>query len=72
MLAATPQQPGVTVRLQPARRLARRPLRARPSQGLTVVADPTLDPRDAVVETDTSVIDLRVSSALSRVREVLR
>lgn len=41
-------------------------------RGLEVVADPRLDRGDALVETDGSVVDLRVGEALERVREVLR
>lgn len=40
--------------------------------GVRVVADPTLEPGDALVETDDAVVDLRVSTALERLREVLR
>lgn len=36
-----------------------------------VVADPALGAGDAVVETDAQVVDLRVTAALERVREVL-
>lgn len=39
--------------------------------GLVVVADPTLEPADALVESDGSVIDLRIAAAMQRVREVL-
>lgn len=39
---------------------------------VTVVADPSLGLGDAVVETDEQVVDLRVSTALDRLREVLR
>lgn len=71
VLAATPQQPGVTVRLNP-RAGSHADLSGLTGQGLTVIVDPTMDHGDALIETDTSVIDLRVSSALSRVRESLR
>lgn len=39
--------------------------------GLLVVADPALDRADALVECDGSITDLRISSAMERVREVL-
>lgn len=39
--------------------------------GLAVVADETLEPADALVESDGSVVDLRISAAMARVREVL-
>lgn len=41
------------------------------SRGVAVVADETLEPADALVESDGSVTDLRISSAMDRVREVL-
>lgn len=40
--------------------------------GLRLVADSTLGPADAIVEAADHVVDLRVSSALGRVGEVLR
>ncbi|MBJ7359163.1 FliH/SctL family protein [Nocardioides sp.] len=39
--------------------------------GVRVVGDPTLDPADAMVEVDEQVLDLRVRTAIARVREVL-
>jgi flagellar assembly protein FliH len=39
--------------------------------GVDIVADPSLDLHDAVVETDTSAIDLRLSLAVDRLREAL-
>ena len=39
--------------------------------GITVVADPSLSRADALVETDGSIADLRISEALERVRQVL-
>ena len=39
--------------------------------GVRVVPDPGLDPADAVVEVDEQVLDLRLRSALDRVREAL-
>ncbi len=40
-------------------------------QGVVLRADDSLDVHDVVVETDTSAIDLRLTEALSRLREVL-
>lgn len=40
-------------------------------RGVSVVADPALAWGDALVEADTHVIDLRIRTALERVREVL-
>ena len=40
-------------------------------QGVTVVADAGLDPHDALLETTAEAVDLRISTALARVREVL-
>lgn len=39
--------------------------------GVRVVPEPGFDPADAMVEVDEQIIDLRLSSALDRVREVL-
>lgn len=39
--------------------------------GVSVVADPTLDRADAVVESTEAVVDLRIGAALERVREAL-
>jgi len=41
-------------------------------RGALLIADPDLSPGDAIVETDTAAIDLRISTALARLREVLR
>lgn len=41
------------------------------ARGVAVVADPTLAPADAVVETDTSMVDLRISAAMERLAEAL-
>lgn len=45
---------------------------AETAAAVTVVADPTLGLGDAVVETDEQVVDLRVATALDRLREVLQ
>lgn len=71
VLAATPQQPGVTVRINP-RAGTHADLSGLTAQGLTVVVDPTLDHGDALVETDARIVDLRLSTALARIRESLR
>lgn len=39
--------------------------------GLVVVGDESLDPADALVESDGSMVDLRIAAAMERVREVL-
>ena len=70
MLAALPQGLPVTVRLAP--QVAAHPdLAALAAQGVTVVPDPALEPHDALLETTAEAVDLRVSTALGRVREVL-
>jgi flagellar assembly protein FliH len=70
VLAVLPKDPTTTVRLHPATAgsTAGTDLAA---HGVEVVADPTLELHDAVVETDTSAIDLRLSLALERLREAL-
>lgn len=69
-LAVLPQGLPVTVRLSPA--VAGDPaLQVLRDQGITVVADPTLERHDALVESTEEAVDLRVSAALARVREVL-
>lgn len=70
VLAVLPSGAGVTVRLHPrtAAGLGGAPLA---EHGVEVVADPALDLHDAVVETSTTAIDLRVSEAMDRLREAL-
>lgn len=69
-LAVLPQGLPVTVRLSPA--VAGDPaLQVLRDQGITVVADPSLERHDALVESTEEAVDLRVSAALARVREVL-
>lgn len=69
-LAVLPQGLPVTVRLSPA--VAGDPaLEVLGEQGITVVADPSLQRHDALVESTAEAVDLRVSAALTRVREVL-
>ena len=70
-LAVLPPGEVARVRLNPA--VAASPaLAALTDRGVRIVADADLFPGDAFVETDTAVIDLRVSAALERLREVLR
>jgi flagellar assembly protein FliH len=71
VLAVLPGDPTTLVRLHPdtAGTDAARLLDER---GVRLVVDPTLAHADAVVETDTAAIDLRVSTALARLAEVLR
>ncbi|TCJ00526.1 FliH/SctL family protein [Aeromicrobium sp. IC_218] len=70
-LALMPESPFVRLRLHPdaAEGADHEALAQR---GVTVVPDPSLGRIDSVVETDEQVVDLRLSSALDRVREVLR
>ena len=70
VLGALPQGLPVTVRLAP--HVAGHPdVAALGAQGVTVVADAGLDPHDALLETTAEAVDLRISTALARVREVL-
>ena len=71
VLDAAPQQPGVTVRIN-SRAGSHADLAELTAQGITVVADPSLDHGDALVETDERVVDLRLGSALARIQETLR
>lgn len=70
VLAVLPKDPTTAVRLHPstAASVAAADLA---EQGVEVVADPSLDLHDAVVETSTTAIDLRLSQALDRLREAL-
>lgn len=68
-LAALPAESGVRVRLHPD--VAATAAGALRERGVTVLPDETLSHADAVVETDTEVVDLRVDTALARLREVL-
>ncbi len=63
-------QRAVTVRLAP--HVASHPdVAALSAQGITVVADAGLEPHDALLETTAEAVDLRISTALARVREAL-
>jgi len=68
VLRLLPAEPLVAVRLHPADVAGADELRA---AGLTVLADPTLERGDALVEAEDHVLDLRIGTALARVREVL-
>lgn len=69
-LTSVPPLVPVTVRMHPADRALLEPgvLEGRP---VTFVDDPALRRGDAVVETDSSVVDATLDAALERVREVL-
>ena len=69
-LAVLPQGVPVTVRLSPA--VAGDPaLEVLREQGVTIAMDPSLERHDALVESTVEAVDLQVSAALARVREVL-
>jgi flagellar assembly protein FliH len=68
VLGLLPDHPVVRVRFHPAVAASAGVLRDR---GVVVLADPDLGPADAVVEADDHVVDLRVDTALERLREVL-
>lgn len=63
-----PEHPVVRARLHPDVAASARSL---VDAGVQVVADPGLGRADAVAETDTGVLDLRINTALERLREVL-
>lgn len=63
-----PDHPVVRVRLHPDVAATADDLR---DQGVAVVADAGLGPADALVEADDHVVDLRVETALARLREAL-
>ena len=71
VLAVLPATHVATVRLHPAtaESVAARSLG---EQGITVRPDATLAPDDAVVEVDGAAIDLRIESALDRLKQALR
>jgi flagellar assembly protein FliH len=69
-LAVAPGTPLATVRLHPT--VAASPAAGELAEaGLRVVADPSLGRADALVEADGAVTDLRISTALARLREAL-
>jgi flagellar assembly protein FliH len=70
VLAVLPPGQTATVRVHP--RAGASPVTAElEAHGVRLVMDPTLSVHDAVVETDDSAVDLRLSEALGRLREVL-
>lgn len=69
-LALMPADTTVTVRLQPQDRAGLDPSEFA-EYGVRLVDDTSLGRGDAVVETDTTVVDATVTAALARVREVL-
>jgi flagellar assembly protein FliH len=71
VLAVLPSDPTTQVRLHPDT-VGAAAARLLDDHRVRLVADPTLAADDAVVETDTTAIDLRVSTALARLAEVLR
>jgi flagellar assembly protein FliH len=71
VLAVLPAAHVATVRLHPAI-VESAAARSLAEQGVTVRADPALAPDDAVVEAEDAAIDLRIESALDRLRQALR
>ncbi|GAB6986966.1 FliH/SctL family protein [Nocardioides pyridinolyticus] len=71
VLASLPGTDHATVRLHPATAESAA-VRALAEQGVDVRPDATLAPEDAVVELDGSAIDLRIESAIERLRQALR
>jgi flagellar assembly protein FliH len=70
VLSVLPPTPTCTVRMHPDL-IGSAAVADLYDRGVEVVADRSLGPADAVVSADGTVIDLRVSEALERVREVL-
>jgi len=71
VLAALPDEPGVVVRVH-ATTAAANAAGLLVEHGVRLVVDPDLGPGDAVVETDRAAVDLCVTSAIERLRAVLR
>ena len=71
VLAVLPSDPSVTVRLHPETAGSAAVERLH-EHGVRLVPDHALERHDAVVETDTAAVDLRLTAALERLREVLR
>ena len=71
VLSALPDETGVVVRVHPTT-AASNTAGLLVEHGVRLVADPDLQPGDAIVETDRAAVDLCVTSALERLREVLR
>lgn len=71
VLAVLPEDPTAELRLAPG--LVDEPVVTDlAARGVRIVADPMLEPGDAVVETDTRILDLRISAAMARIESVLR
>lgn len=68
VLALLPSEPVVRIRLHPQDAAAADALT---TDGVVVVADSTLSRGDALVEAEDHVLDLRLDTALARVREAL-
>lgn len=68
VLRLLPTEPLAAVRLHPADAAGAEELLA---AGVKVLADPSLERGDALVEAEDHVLDLRIGTALARVREVL-
>ncbi|MFC5494271.1 FliH/SctL family protein [Nocardioides caricicola] len=71
VLAVLPDDPTTTVRLHPSV-VHSDAVAALAEHGVRLVVDPQLTLHDAVVETETNAIDLRIDTALDRLREALR
>ncbi len=69
-LAAAPPGPTVSVRLHPAL-VETGAVSDLAALGVAVIGDPSLAPADAIIESDETVIDLRMSTALERLTDVL-
>lgn len=72
VLALLPSEPVLRVRLNPADAAGATETGELSGQGVLVVADPALHRGDALIEAQEHVLDLRIDTALERVREVLR
>jgi flagellar assembly protein FliH len=74
-LALAPSGRPVTVHLHPADHATVTGGQPGPveieGRSVTLLADPTLQPGDAVAECDATIIDARIAPALARAREVL-
>lgn len=71
VVAMLPDEPTTVVRLHPTV-VDSDAVAAVTDRGVRLVVDPSLDRHDAVIETDTQAIDLRVSTAIARLEEALR
>lgn len=70
VLALAPEGPVAAVRLHPDA-AADPALKELEDRGARIVADPGLDRADALVEVEDHVLDLRIGTAMERVRKVL-